>query len=237
MSRSGVSGGRQVGYTTVGIAARASLWSGTAASWVDLHPADATDSSASGVSGGQQVGVAYLGTVARASLWTGTAASWVDLTPAGADFSEAQGVDAGQQVGNARFAGGGRRASLWSGTAASWVDLHVFLPAAFGDSEATGISHDGDFTYVVGYGTNSTTGRNEALMWVGMAPVCCAGDFDGNHVVTNADIPDFVTALLAGGACPVTPACCPGDFNSDGMVDGTDIPGFVAKLLAGGACP
>lgn len=33
----GVSGGKQVGYAVVGGADHASLWSGTAASWVDLH--------------------------------------------------------------------------------------------------------------------------------------------------------------------------------------------------------
>ncbi len=72
---------------------------------------------------------------------------------------------------------------------------------------------------------------------LGCAAACCAGDFDGDNVVTNADLPDFVAALLAGGPCPAPPACCPGDFNADGIVDGGDIPGFLAKLLSGGACP
>lgn len=49
----GVSGGQQVGYATVGGFHRASLWSGTAASWVDLNPAGATESLAFGVEGGQ----------------------------------------------------------------------------------------------------------------------------------------------------------------------------------------
>ena len=71
----------------------------------------------------------------------------------------------GQQVGYA-WLGGIGRASLWSGSAGSWVDLHSFLPSGFISSEAHGIWTDGTFTYVVGYGYNGATGRNEALMWV-----------------------------------------------------------------------
>ena len=117
------------------------------------------------------------------------------------------------------------------------MDLHTFLPAAFTSSEAKGISHVGGVPYVVGYGNNSDTGRTEALLWVGTAPPCCAGDFDGNNAVTTADISGFVTALLAGATCPAPPACCPGDFNADGVANGADMPGFLAKLFAGGACP
>jgi hypothetical protein len=50
------SGGQQAGYAIVGEAYRASLWSGTAASWVDLHPAGSTESFAFAASGGQQAG-------------------------------------------------------------------------------------------------------------------------------------------------------------------------------------
>jgi len=101
----------------------------------------------------------------RACLWTGSAASWVDLNPSRATQSDAHGVYSGQQVGRATV-GGVTRASLWTGSAASWVDLHAFLPPGFTSSEAQGIWNDGTFTYVVGYGYNSTTGRTEALMWV-----------------------------------------------------------------------
>lgn len=111
---------------------------------------------------------------------------------------------------------------------------------------------DGDETLMIGRNVITSTGfdglidevrlynrplsASEILALASGPPTCCAGDFNGNNVVTNADIPDFVTALLAGGACPTPPACCPGNLNGDGMVDGEDIPGFVAKLLSGGAC-
>lgn len=80
--------------------------------------------------------------------------------------------------------------------------------------------------------------RAEAIhmMSFGMVPSCCTGDFDNNNVVTIVDVPDFVSALLAGPACPALPACCQGDINSDGVVNGGDISGFIVNLLAGGAC-
>ena len=228
--------GQQVGSVRISNIDRASLWTGTAASWVSLNPAEASSSSALGVSGGQQVGFAFIGT-SHAGFWTGTAASWVDLHPAGATSSKANGVNGGQQVGIA-VVGGRNHASIWSGTAASWVDLHTFLPVRFKESFAYGIEHVVGTTYVVGWGHDDALVRDEAIMWVAAAaPVCCSGDFNADNVVTNADIPDFVTALLVSGPCPAPPACCPGDFNADGMVDGTDIPGFLARLFSGGACP
>ena len=98
----GVSGGWQIGYANVGGKNHASLWSGTAETWVDLNPAGASDSYGKGVSGGQQVGYADVGGYWHASLWSGTASSWDDLHPAGATRSYAHGVSGGQQVGNAR---------------------------------------------------------------------------------------------------------------------------------------
>ncbi len=161
----GVSGGQQVGVALLGNLWRASLWTGTAASWVNLDPVGSGGSGAHAIGGGQIVGWASVGGVTSASLWTGTAASWVNLNPAGSTESKARGVSGGKQVGYAEI-GGFKRASLWSGTAASWVDLHAFLPAEFESSYARGIWIDGVSTYVVGFGYNTTTGRDEALMWV-----------------------------------------------------------------------
>jgi len=126
----GVSGGQQVGYAAIDGHIRASLWSGTAASWVDLTPDGATASMAEDVSDGQQVGWVFVGGQKRASLWHGTAASWVDLHPAGSAESHAYGVGDGEQVGYARL-GGQTRACLWRGTAASWTDLHEPGPPDF----------------------------------------------------------------------------------------------------------
>jgi hypothetical protein len=172
----GAGGGQQVGRARVNNATRASLWTGTAASWVDLHPAGVTSSFALDAHDGQQVGyVDILGH--HASLWTGTSASWVDLRPAGALESEALAVNAGEQVGWATFAAGVRkRASLWNGTSASWTDLHAFLPPEFNESEACGISHNASFTDVAGWGWNTTTGREEALLWTKPSPAVAVED-------------------------------------------------------------
>src|ERR1043166_4159508 len=91
----GVFDGQQAGEAVVGGRDRASLWSGTAASWVDLNPAAATSSRALGTNGGHQVGVASVGAYGddHASLWSGTAASWVDLNPPGTTESTAYGVN------------------------------------------------------------------------------------------------------------------------------------------------
>ncbi|MCC6678115.1 MAG: PEP-CTERM sorting domain-containing protein [Phycisphaerales bacterium] len=126
------SGTNQVGWVFVGgPGVRASLWSGTSGSRVDLHPLGASSSSAEGIWGLQQVGSADL----HAGLWHGTAESWVDIHPAAAMTSIAVATSGAQQVGDA-VVGGQRHASLWSGTAASWVDLN---PAGALESSASGL--------------------------------------------------------------------------------------------------
>lgn len=68
------SGGQQGGYVFRDGIVRAALWSGTAASWVDLNPVGSTDSVVSAIDGDQQVGYAWIGGQ-RAGLWSGTADS------------------------------------------------------------------------------------------------------------------------------------------------------------------
>ncbi|MEZ0326558.1 MAG: PxKF domain-containing protein [Fimbriimonas sp.] len=176
----GVYAGQQVGHAHVGGIYRASLWSGTPGSWVDLNPEGVIQSYATAVHTGQQVGHVFMddsadpqpqGGLYRASLWRGTSASWVNLHPSAAGtHSFGWGVHGGQQVGSvdvdSLINGMMPHASIWTGTADSWVDLHASLPPEFTSSEARGIWHDGNGTaYVVGYGYNSLTDRNEALMW------------------------------------------------------------------------
>jgi hypothetical protein len=117
----GAFGGRQVGDARVGNAWHAITWTGSAASWVDLNPAGASESGAYGCSAGQQVGYAVIGGVTRASLWAGSAPTWVDLHPPTASASMAWGSGNGQQTGYADI--NGTRASVWSGSARSWIDL------------------------------------------------------------------------------------------------------------------
>ena len=151
--------GRQQVGAAVGPGARASLWTGGAASWVNLNPAGAAFSAAYGTDGAYQAGFANIGGISRAGLWSGTASSWVDLNPAGASESQARGARAGQQVGYARFPGS-LHASLWQGSSASWVDLH---PAGASNS----LAHGTDGIQQVGYA--SLGGTPHASVWSGTA--------------------------------------------------------------------
>jgi hypothetical protein len=107
-------------------AGRASLWSGTAASIVDLHPNSGyVSSSVSAMRGSQQVGIVSEGTnLSRAAMWTGSANSLVNLHPSGMAQSWAQATDGMMQGGAVRDATGITYAALWSGSAASMVNLN-----------------------------------------------------------------------------------------------------------------
>jgi hypothetical protein len=76
-------GGSQVGQGGVGVISHALLWSGTAASVIDLHPSAYTGGSVAYASaGGTQVGLGAVslgGGATHALTWAGTAASAVDL--------------------------------------------------------------------------------------------------------------------------------------------------------------
>lgn len=108
---------------------RAALWSGSSASYVDLHPAWARSSQIWAMSGVLQGGDAFVpvpgGFSEHAVIWQGTAASMVDLHPVQVLSPNANsrilGMGPGQQVG-----GAGLHAAMWTGSAASYVDMHPF---------------------------------------------------------------------------------------------------------------
>lgn len=164
----GTDGAQQVGHIHSGNY-RAALWSGTAASFVNLHPTGFQSSEAFGVANGQQVGYAELsGSAFRAALWTGSAASFVNLNPVGGVQSRALAAANGMQVGWA-IVNGRMRASFWNGTAASWEDLYAELPFnTYSTTQATGISTDGNFIYIVGWG--DTLSDRVPLLWVRPVP-------------------------------------------------------------------
>lgn len=157
-----VFGNTQVGWLQhYGVhAPYATMWSGTPASALFLHPAGASRSEATGVSQGQQAGFAWFGSQTHAGFWTGTAESWVDLHPGGAMESAANSVHDGQQAGYASFAGGSRHAGVWSGSAASWVDLN---PPQAASSEVSCVFGGTQ----VGFWTSQN--RYRAALWRGSA--------------------------------------------------------------------
>ncbi|MFO0375605.1 MAG: GC-type dockerin domain-anchored protein [bacterium] len=247
------SAGRQAGYAVVGDVTRASLWSGTAASWVDLHPAGATESAAVAASGTQQAGYVVVDRVNRASLWSGTAASWVDLHPAGATQSSVYAASGGQQAGYVEV-GGVTRASLWSGTAASWVDLH---PADAGQSQVQAISGGQQAgTAWVGAVVSASLWSGTAASWVDLSMFLPAEfsssqatgiSSDGVNVYVTGYGLNWITgrteALLWTRAIPGPAACNLADLTGiggppsepDGLITGDDFNAFIAAFAAG--CP
>jgi hypothetical protein len=167
----GVAYGQQVGYTstsaypggdTIGYqpGSHAMMWTGSAASAVDLHPAGYDGSQALATNGVQQGGWGYivLGTTHQhAMLWSGTAASAVDLHPAAYSDSRITALTLTQQVGDGWIGpmgqpGSVRHALVWSGSASSVVDLNQYLPAGYTHAVATGVDSNGN---VVGYAYNT----------------------------------------------------------------------------------
>jgi len=163
----GISGTVQVGhaYDSSG-QGHAIMWSGTAASAVDLHPASGFQNSfAMAASDSGQAGYGYSTVSARdqALFWSGTAASKVNLQPSGYGANRALGLDGNTQVGNASPPGTNAvHAALWHGTAASFVDLQ---PSGFNESVADAVSGNTQ----VGYGLPTGVGHFHALMWNGTA--------------------------------------------------------------------
>lgn len=182
----GAGGGRQVGSATRSVVCTTKkgqcpggvrtefhpfMWSGSAASAVDLTPlglgfgagrALATD-------GLQQVGIGFqvIGVNAFsgpfAVVWSGAADSAVNLNPPDASTSQANGVYGGQQVGYGYVPS---RALLWKGSADTKVELH---PAGFESSVANatnGVQQVGS-GFVVGASAGVT--HRHALVWSGSA--------------------------------------------------------------------
>ncbi|MGA2440593.1 MAG: hypothetical protein ABSH08_06520 [Tepidisphaeraceae bacterium] len=164
-------GHQQVGLALAGNLEHAMLWSGTAASAVDLNvTAGVSGSAAYGISddGSQQVGTEsnlYTDYTSEAALWTGSAASWVNLNPAGWDFTVAYGTNGHQQVGSGfNNSGGYSQALVWSGSATSMVDLNDFIPSQYAPmgSYAYAIDSSGD---IYGYFA-ALTAKAYAIEWV-----------------------------------------------------------------------
>ena len=148
------------------------LWSGTAASAIDLNPSQlgVVISSADAINGNQQVGygrapsdIGALGPF-HALLWTGSSSSAVDLTPSGFVESQAWGTDGIHQVGSGYQNGTGLQthALLWTSTANSAVDLNPTDLPLFTQSSAVAVSGNQQ----VGSASAPTLGyASHAMLW------------------------------------------------------------------------
>jgi hypothetical protein len=162
-----LSGTQQAGYTVAFSATHAAVWSGTASSWVDLHPVGATESVAWTTNGSQQGGYSVIAGVTRATLWNGNAAAFTHLHPMNATFSLVYDMTPTTQVGYASV-GGTRRASLWNSSASSWIDLH---PGGAQESFALAVSGTQQGGYVVGWGgLRASLWNGSSESWVDLHP-------------------------------------------------------------------
>ena len=146
-SAAGARAGSQVGAagTSAFTPTRAALWTGSAASYIDLHPASgyfrtfaaATDGPIQGGYGTLDAGAS----ISHALIWRGSAATVIDLHPAGVpgyDISQVFGAGEGLQAGLITGSGAVfEHAALWAGSAVAFTDLH---PTGYLSSRANAIS-------------------------------------------------------------------------------------------------
>jgi hypothetical protein len=197
----GVGGSEQVGRgsgSATGNNYHALLWSGSAASIVDLNPPGFSYSQFAATNGSQHVGWGYsptTGAADQALLWTGTATSAVNLNPSGFSNSYALGISGSQQVGHGFGSPthSSDHALLWSGTAASVVDLN---PTNFYSYSSVAYATNG--SQQVGCFNTSSGGKTYAVLWSGTAdsPVnlnpsgftsSCAYGIGGSQQVGNGN--------------------------------------------------
>ncbi len=159
------------------------MWSGTAASFVDMAPPASADSVINGMSVDQQVGWARLavnGYQQHATLWRNTPESAIDLHPHPGGISLLYGTCGTAQVGySSDSVTLGPHAGIWFGTGSSFIDLHQLLPGAPEQSVALAVDEFNGQFIVGGYASYS--GHSEAFIWVGVpspstaAPLLLAG--------------------------------------------------------------
>lgn len=127
----GMTDAQQVGSGIINGSAHALLWSGTAASQVDLHPVGYSWSVANATDGVFQVGSVGQGTATHAGLWEGTAGSFIDLnTLLGSGYTKSEAISM-YRSGNTLYIGGYAETQLGAHNAMMWV-VSVPEPTSYG---------------------------------------------------------------------------------------------------------
>ena len=163
-----VDSGLQFGSVHIGFGVvHAAMWSGTASSFVDMHP-PVTGSGRSYItaaSDGLQVGQIFYGNTAQPGMWGGTPESFTELTVPGETVSVRStryGLILGSVTQN-----GASRAAIFRHGVSQWLDMSQFVPPWFSGITVRDLYVDavsGEMT-VVGSGYNNNTSRSEALVW------------------------------------------------------------------------
>lgn len=157
----GSDGAFQIGYSSVSGTPHAGFWTGTATSFVDIHPVGYYQSFARAVKGNQQVGSAYQtsNSDSQGIVWNGTSSSAINVHPTNYKNSNLNATNGVQQGGYATPNGGSAsHAGLWTGTATSFVDMN---PIGAGGSFVTAMSA----TLQGGFATFG--GVSRAYLWQG----------------------------------------------------------------------
>jgi len=187
----GVHGDIQVGATYEEFLGKAAMWSGSAASFVDLNPPEAFASSATCTDGTHQYGVVAAFTPVPgiyAARWSGTAESWEDMGSPEGWFGGISATHGGWHSGSIQSPDGvEERAAVWTGGPGSYQDLHSALPPGYLTSIAQGIWRhlESGTTYVVGSAVSEATNQPHAMMWV-TGP--------GVNLITSAEAPPSCSA-------------------------------------------
>lgn len=148
------------------------IWSGSAASLVDLQPSSLANSAATCTTGTMQGGYGAIKSKTsgkikttpqnHALLWFGTASSMLDLNPANMAESKINGCDPVQEAGYIMpISPGFTHAAVWSGTSPAAVDLHPAF--GFDSSTAFGTAKFQQAGY--GVTTSQLGGAGHALLW------------------------------------------------------------------------
>jgi hypothetical protein len=220
-SVSGIDGDRQYGSLIPvggGNIWHAAMWTGTANSIVDVNPAGYTVSNILSAGDGQAVGRVQTDNGQHAALWAGGTAAAVELRREGWTSSTAVAAHDGVQVGSIPG-----KAALWIGSADTYVDLHAYTPAEFTSTTAEDVevAPDGSIM-VVGYGYNSLTEQQEALVWRSSS---LPGDCTGDGSVDLLDYEIFA-ACMAGPDGGLLPGCSCFDADQQDDVDLADLSDF-----------
>ncbi|MCB9859705.1 MAG: hypothetical protein H6815_04560 [Phycisphaeraceae bacterium] len=144
----------------------ASVWSGSAGSWVDYHPAGAESSAILDSASLLQIGYATLNGSASAGFWAATPTGWTKLPSPNTDESVAQTSIAWGSpyfAGYAAFNGSAHHAVLWDFTPpVTLVDIH---PAGALESVVHEGNGNGEYVGTATFPTSPNSSREEAVMW------------------------------------------------------------------------
>jgi hypothetical protein len=164
-------GTRQGGYVQApspgGVAIKATVWHGSAASAENYHPTWGLESKILSMVPGEEVGwVSAPALGERAAIWHGSAESALLLSDG---LSAATATNGEMQVGynafpNVPFL----HAAAWFGTASSVIDLGALLPVGYTYSAANAVYRNGDTFYIAGQARLNS--HDEAWVWTYTIP-------------------------------------------------------------------